>query len=98
MFQTVPRFPDMVRDMALIVSTSVTHQGMLDIITDFPLVTQVALFDVYTGDQLPRGKKSLAYRVTFQSLDHTLTDEEVNKVQQRILSRLSAELEATLRS
>ena len=98
MFQAVPRFPDMVRDMALIVSTSVTHQGMLDIITDFPLVTQVALFDVYAGDQLPRGKKSLAYRVTFQSPDHTLTDEEVNKVQQRILSRLSAELEATLRS
>ena len=98
MFQPIPRFPAIVRDMALVVDTGVTHQGVLDIITGFPLVNQVTLFDVYAGDQLPQGKKSLAYRVTFQSPDHTLTDEEVNKIQQRILNRLSGELGATLRS
>jgi len=98
MFQPIPRFPAIVRDMALVVNAGVTHQGVLGIITGFPLVNQVTLFDVYAGDQLPPGKKSLAYRVTFQSPDHTLTDEEVNKVQQRILNRLSGELGATLRS
>jgi len=98
MFQPIPRFPAIIRDMALIVDTGITHQRVLEIITSFPLVNQVALFDVYAGDQVPRGKKSLAYRITFQSPTHTLTDEEVNRVQQQILDKLSRELGATLRS
>jgi phenylalanyl-tRNA synthetase beta chain len=61
-------------------------------------VNQVAVFDVYSGEQVPQGKKSLAYSITFQSPTHTLTDEEVNKVQQQILDKLSSELGATLRS
>ena len=84
--------------MALVVDTEVTHKKIRDIVKGFPLVHQVAIFDVYTGEQVPTGKKSLAYRVTFQSPDHTLTDEEVNQVQQQILSKLSGELGATLRS
>ncbi|GAH82350.1 unnamed protein product, partial [marine sediment metagenome] len=72
MFQSIPRFPAIVRDMALVVDTSVTHQRVLDIIKSFPLVRQVTLFDVYAGDQVPRGKKSLAYRISFQSQAHTL--------------------------
>jgi len=98
MFQPIPRFPAIVRDMALVVDSSVTHQKVLDIITSFPLVNQVSLFDVYVGEQVPPGKKSLAYRIAFQSPAHTLTDEEVNKVQQQILNKLSGELGATLRS
>jgi len=97
MFQPIPRFPAIVRDMALIVGTGVSHQRVLDIIKSFPLVNQVTLFDVYAGEQVPRGKKSLAYRIAFQSPVHTLTDEEVNEVQQRILNKLSGELGATLR-
>jgi len=61
-------------------------------------VSQVALFDLYTGAKLPPGKKSLAYRITFQSPSHTLTDDEVNKVQQKILDKLAKQLGATLRS
>ncbi len=98
MFQPIPRFPAIVRDMALIVDTGISHQRVLDIITSFSLVNQVALFDVYAGDQVLRGKKSLAYRITFQSPTHTLTDEEVNKVQQQILDKLSGEFGGTLRS
>ncbi len=98
MFQPIPRFPAIVRDIALIVDTGISYQGVLDIITSFPLVNQVTLFDVYAGDQVPRGKKSLAYRITFQSPAHTLTDEEVNKVQQQILNKLSGEFDATLRT
>lgn len=98
MFQPIPRFPAMVRDMALIVDTRITHQRVLDIIKNFSLVNQVTLFDVYSGDQVPRGKKSLAYRVAFQLPTHTLTDEEVNQVQQQILDKLSSELGATLRA
>jgi len=62
------------------------------------LVTSVALFDVYVGEQVPAGKKSLVYRITYQSPGRTLTDEEVNKVQQQILKRLATELGAGLRT
>jgi len=98
LFQPISRFPAIVRDVALVVDSGAAHRQVQDIITGFPLVSQVALFDVYSGGQLPADKKSLAYRITFQSPSHTLTDDEVNKVQQQILDKLSAELGATLRS
>ncbi len=97
MFQPIPRFPTTVRDIALVVGTGITHQQVEAIIKSFPLVSQVTIFDVYIGGQVPPGKKSLAYRVVYQSPTHTLTDEEVNKVQQQILDKLSRELGATLR-
>jgi len=97
MFQPIPRFPAIVRDIALIVDDGILHQRVLDIIKSFPLVSQVTLFDVYSGEQVPKGKKSLAYKVTFQSPNRTLTDKEVNKVQQRILGKLSQELGIELR-
>jgi phenylalanyl-tRNA synthetase beta chain len=98
LFQPISRFPAVVRDIALVVDAGVAHRQVQDIIRSFPLVTQVSLFDLYTGGQLPADKKSLAYRITFQSPSHTLTDEEVNKVQQQIIDKLSTELGATLRS
>jgi len=98
LFQPIPRFPAIVRDIALVIDSGVAHRQVQDIITGFPLVSQVTLFDVYAGGQLPPGKKSLGYRITFQSPSHTLTDEEVNKVQQQILNKLFAQFGATLRS
>ncbi|HEY82045.1 MAG TPA: phenylalanine--tRNA ligase subunit beta [Dehalococcoidia bacterium] len=97
MFQPIPRFPPTVRDIALIVDNGVSHQQVVDIIKGFSLVKQVTIFDVYSGKQVPEGKKSLAYRITYQSPTHTLTDEEVNKVQEQILRKLSQQLGATLR-
>jgi phenylalanyl-tRNA synthetase beta chain len=61
-------------------------------------VTEAVLFDVYSGgQQVPAGKKSMAYRLTFQSPDKTLTDQQVNGVQQVILKKLATGLGATLR-
>ncbi len=97
MFQPILRFPAIVRDIALVVGEDVTHQQIQDIIISFSLVQQVALFDVYSGAPVPPGQKSLAYRITYQSPAHTLTDEAVNRVQQQILKKLSSELGATLR-
>jgi phenylalanyl-tRNA synthetase beta chain len=98
MVKPVPRFPAMVRDMALVLDKAVTHRQVMVIVTSFPLVTSVDIFDVYSGEQVPPGKKSLAYRLTFQSPDHTLTDKEVNKVEEQILARLTKDLGAVLRS
>ena len=97
-FQPIPRFPAVVRDIALIVDNGTTHQSIYSVIKEFKYVTEVTLFDRYAGNQVPEGKISLAYRITFQSTEHTLTDGEVDKILQKILQRLSGELGATLRS
>ncbi|MBA7467033.1 Phenylalanine--tRNA ligase beta subunit [subsurface metagenome] len=97
-FQPIPRFPAVVRDVALVVDAQVTHQQVVDIIKGFPLVNKVTLFDIYTGKQVPPGKKSLAYRISFQSAKHTLTDKEADKVQQQILNKLASKLGASLRT
>ncbi|MBL7125689.1 MAG: phenylalanine--tRNA ligase subunit beta [Dehalococcoidales bacterium] len=97
MFQPIPRFPATVRDIALIVDVGVSHQQVVDIIRGFPLVKDTVIFDVYSGKQVPAGKKSLAYRITYQSPTHTLTDKEANKVQEQILKKLAQQLGATLR-
>jgi len=97
MFRAIPRFPSTIRDLALVVDADITHQKILDIIQSFSLISEVILFDVYSGRQVDAGKKSLAYRLVYQSPTHTLTDEEVNKVQEQILKRLTGELGATLR-
>ncbi|MFA5309557.1 MAG: phenylalanine--tRNA ligase subunit beta [Dehalococcoidales bacterium] len=96
-YKPVPRFPSIVRDLALVVDADVTNRQILDILKGFSLITSVALFDVYAGKQVAAGKKSLAYRLEYQSPDQTLTDETVNKVQEQVLARLTKELGAGLR-
>ena len=96
-FQPISRFPRSVRDLALIVDNNVPTGKITDIISSFPLVHRVTLFDVYAGKQVPPGKKSMAYRVAYQSATHTLTDEELESVEKAIISRLSDDLGASLR-
>jgi phenylalanyl-tRNA synthetase beta chain len=97
MFRPIPRFPRTIRDIAVVVDAAITNGQITDIIEGFKLISEVILFDVYSGKQVAAGKKSLAYRLVYQSAEHTLTDEEVNKVQEQILARLTKELGATLR-
>ncbi|MDO8490984.1 MAG: phenylalanine--tRNA ligase subunit beta, partial [Dehalococcoidia bacterium] len=97
-FRPLPRLPGTIRDLALVLEADIPNLKVLEIIKSFPVVAQMALFDVYTGKQLPPGKKSLAYRLVYQASDRTLTDQEVDQIQARILKRLSQELGATLRS
>ena len=97
-YKPITRFPVTIRDIALVMDASVTNQQVLNIFKGFSLITQVTLFDVYVGGQIPAGKKQLAYRLTYQSPNRTFTDEEVNKIQQQVLKKLTAELGAILRS
>jgi phenylalanyl-tRNA synthetase beta chain len=96
-YQPIPKFPAIVRDMALVLEANVSNQQIMDIFKGFSLITQVMLFDVYVGGQIPAGKKQLAYRLTYQSPTRTFTDEEVNRIQQQVLKKLSSELGASLR-
>jgi len=97
-YRPIARFPVTLRDMALVVEAEVPAKRVQDIIESCPLVARVSLFDVYSGGQVPAGKKSLAYRILYQSPSRTLTDEEVNRAQGQILDRLQRELGATLRA
>lgn len=97
-YRPIPRFPGIVRDIALVVDAGLAASKVQDIIQSFPLVSQVTLFDVYSGEPMPQGKKSLAFRIIYQSPSRTLTDEEVNRAQQEIIAWLEQELGATLRS
>jgi phenylalanyl-tRNA synthetase beta chain len=97
-YQPISRYPSIARDIALLVDERITYQQIYAIIQDFPLVNSVTLFDLYVGEQVPPGKKSLAFRIVYQSDTRTLTDEEVDNVQQQILESLSRELGATLRT
>jgi phenylalanyl-tRNA synthetase beta chain len=98
MYQPVTRFPGIIRDIALVVEAGISHRQILEIIKGFSLISDIKLFDVYSGKQVAGGKKSLAYRLVYQSPTHTLTDDEVNKVQEQLLSRLEKDLVATLRA
>jgi phenylalanyl-tRNA synthetase beta chain len=97
-YRPISRFPRSVRDIALVVDIKVPAKRIMEIIYGLPLVNQVNLFDLYTGEQVPPGKKSLAFRISYQSADHTLTDGELETVEQKILFQLSEQLGATLRS
>jgi hypothetical protein len=76
-YEPVSRFPPIVQDISLTVDEGVPAARIESIINKAPLVRRVRLFDVYGGEQVGAGKKSLAFSITYQSPDHTLTDEEV---------------------
>ncbi|MBE0480619.1 MAG: phenylalanine--tRNA ligase subunit beta [Dehalococcoidia bacterium] len=96
-YQPVPRFPAISRDLALVVDAGVAAGKVQEAIATFPLVSEVRLFDIYSGDQVPAGKKSLAFSIRYQSLERTLTDAEVDNTQKRIVERARSEFSATLR-
>jgi phenylalanyl-tRNA synthetase beta chain len=98
-FAEVPRFPGVTRDLAVVVDEDVPAIAVEQIIAraSQPVVEEVKLFDLYRGDQIPEGKKSLAYSIRYRASDRTLTDEEVNQHQEAIIKALKEEVKATLR-
>ena len=95
----VPVFPALTRDLALVADKSVAAADIEAVITKRGkgLLGSVNLFDVYEGEKMPEGKRSLAYSLSFCAPDRTLTDEEVNQSIERILGDLNAKLGVTLR-
>ncbi|HWO74083.1 MAG TPA: phenylalanine--tRNA ligase subunit beta [Dehalococcoidia bacterium] len=93
----ISRYPAVIQDIALLVDDSLPAARITEAISTSALVARVNLFDVYEGPPLPPGKKSLAYAVHFQSLEKTLTDEEVAQARQRLVRRLEHEFGAQLR-
>jgi phenylalanyl-tRNA synthetase beta chain len=98
--EAVPAYPPVLEDIAVIVDEEVTAERIEQCIRSAggKTLRAVRLFDVYRGEQIGTGKKSLAYSLTYQAQDRTLTDEEVAQSRHRIVRRLEQELGAKLRS
>jgi phenylalanyl-tRNA synthetase beta chain len=81
-FQLLPKFPAVNRDLAVVVSQSVSAQDLLDFLeSNRPEYTEsIAIFDEYRGDQVGKEKRSLAFRITYRSAERSLTDREVNEI------------------
>jgi len=98
-YESIPRFPSVVRDIALVVDDAIEAGALKQAIEEAgkPLLKDVALFDVYKGERLPGGKKSLAYSLRYYDPERTLTDEEVTAVHERVLAAAEKQFGAVLR-
>jgi phenylalanyl-tRNA synthetase beta chain len=99
-FGPISIYPSVNRDLAIVLDATIPSSHPTNIInsTAGEFVNSVRLFDLYTGDQVPDGKKSLAYAIEYHSNSQTLTDEIVDQVHERIVRKLESELGAELRS
>ena len=96
---SVPAYPPVLEDLAVVVDEELPAERVAQTIRQAggKAVTAVRLFDIYRSEQIGAGKKSLAYSITYQASDRTLTDKDVAGIRQRILRRLEQEVGARLR-
>ena len=97
-YRPFSKYPAVVEDLAVVVDREQAAATVLAEIAAHPLVATARVFDEYAGEQVPEGKKSLAFAVSFQAPDRTLTDADVAKAREKIVSRLRARCGAELRS
>ena len=96
--KSIPRFPAIYRDITIIVDRRIETQTVLDAVEDIgeELVEQLHLFDVFEGDPIAEGKKSVSFRVTYRSSIKTLEDDDVNDLHRAITDKLLQSFDATL--
>jgi phenylalanyl-tRNA synthetase beta chain len=94
------KYPPVVRDIAVLVPAGLAVQGLLDaLLAAKPgIVTAINLFDIYQGQHVPKGSKSLAFRVVMQHTERTLTDAEADGARDELVTLLSQKFSATLRT
>lgn len=99
-YQSLPKYPAMSRDLALVVADDITANEVEKVIVKNAgnLLNNICLFDVYTGEQVGKGQKSLAFSLQFQSAEKTLTDAEIDPYFESIIKALEEAFNAKLRS
>jgi len=98
-YQQLPKYPAINRDLALVLKEEIPAQAVEEIIraAGKTLIEEISLFDIYQGTQVAPGHKSLAYSIIYRSTEKTLTDEEINPIQEEIIKNLAEKLGAVLR-
>jgi len=98
-YQEAPQFPEVSRDLAFVVNDKILYNEIRQEMASFnKLINNVELFDVYQGEKLGANKKNLAFHITYQAKDRTLTAEEVDKVQAKLIKRLEQKFRAQIRN
>src|SRR3990167_7554826 len=99
-FHFFSRFPAVRRDLAFILDENISYDQILNKMTQKSgeFLRDLRVFDVYQGDNIPAGKKSMAVGLTFQHSERTLRDEEINEIIQSVIATLAHDFQATLRT
>jgi len=99
-FKPLPQFPSSRRDVAMLVPEATTHEAVLQTVRQAKPANleTVELFDVFRGQHVPAGQKSLAYAITYRAADRTLTEAEVNAAHERVVAACQTHLQAVLRA
>jgi phenylalanyl-tRNA synthetase beta chain len=89
-YSPIPKFPYVERDIAIVIDEDIPASEIIEIIRAFPseLIEEVSVFDYYKGGNVPEGKKSLAFSITYRSKEKTLTDEEVEKLHSSLVEHI----------
>jgi phenylalanyl-tRNA synthetase beta chain len=97
--RAVPSYPPVLEDLAVVVDDDVPAEVVEGVIRTAAgeLLRELQLFDLYRGDQVGAGKKSMAYALVYQAFDRTLTDEEVAAVRSKVVASIETELGGKLR-
>lgn len=98
-FKSIPKYPEVRRDFALLIDDNVTFESIYKIAkqSEKQLLKNVNLFDVYQGKNLPAGKKSYAVSFTLQDENKTLTDKQIDKIMNTLQTQFESQLGAELR-
>jgi phenylalanyl-tRNA synthetase beta chain len=98
-YEAIPRFPSITRDIALVANKETVSGELKEIIltTGAPLIKEANVFDLYEGEHMEAGKKSIAFSLKYADPERTLTDEEVTKVHNKVLEALKEKAGAVLR-
>ena len=98
-FTDIPKYPEVRRDLALLIDQAVSYESIYTIAkqTEKSLLKNIDLFDVYEGQNLPEGKKSYALSFSIQDSSKTLTDEQIDKIMNKLQKNFETELGAVLR-
>ena len=96
-FQAFAKFPPVIRDLAFVINEKVLYNDVREAILGFhDYIKKADLFDFYQGVKIGQGKKSLAFHIVYQA-DRTMTANEVDQLQDRLIKKLAEKFEAKIR-
>ncbi|MBL7156161.1 MAG: phenylalanine--tRNA ligase subunit beta [Candidatus Pacebacteria bacterium] len=98
-FRPISAYPSSIRDLSILIPKNTKVAEVLNVINQSTekLIRDVDLFDIYEGEELPQGKKNLAFHIIYQAENRTLTSQEINKAHQKIIKALERNLEWEVR-
>ena len=98
-FKEISKYPEISKDLAIVVDRNISADEIAKLIKKAAgaLLTKIEIFDVYQGINIPKNKRSIAYSLSFGTMDRTLTDEEINNIMSKVIETLQNKIDAELR-